>query len=174
MLVQRYSYFILVCVVASNYVTLWWQQRGLSYFPSVYVVPINQVFLIVIGTILGGVYFREFEGMPKGDAIMFIVAILMTSVGVIALAVGHTLFKDIQLELPLAMNEDETYKDIDRQHQLNSSIPQMQRTHSRSLSSSESRSRSSSNNSDYLATAATGISVEIPKHSFGGAQVHES
>ena len=142
---------------------IWWQQRALSRFPSVYVIPINQVNLIVIGTTLGGVYFREFEGLPALDFIMFIVAILITSVGVIALAIGHTLFKDIQLELPLQCNE-EPYRDIDKQqsvngaHSVNAHIP---RCNSLSLSRSESRS-SSHSSVDYQATATSKLSVEIP------------
>merc|ERR1711920_1051063 len=135
-------------------------------------IPINQVFLIVIGTILGGVYFREFEGLPVVDSVMFMVAILITSVGVIALAMGHTLFKDIQLELPLKTDDDEdAYKDIDRQQKMNGHLqnghlqnghmPTMQRTHSRSISS---ESRSSSNNSDYQATAENTISMEISQN----------
>ena len=45
-----------------------------------------KVVLIVMGTILGGLYFEEFDNMPALDAGMFIFAIFMTVVGVFVLA----------------------------------------------------------------------------------------
>merc|ERR1712228_13831 len=81
-----YSYFTLIAVVITNVALEYFRQRALSYFHAVYVVPINQVILIVMGTILGGLYFQEFDGMPVVDAILFSVAILMTVIGVFILA----------------------------------------------------------------------------------------
>ena len=89
---DRYSYFIVVAVITFNVTFMVWQQRGLSYFPSVYVIPINQVTLIIMGTILGGVYFDEFVGMSQLYAAMFIVSLLLTSMGVILLAAGNKMF----------------------------------------------------------------------------------
>ena len=74
-----------------------WQQRGLSYFPSVYIIPINQVSLIIMGTILGGVYFGEFRDFEAVDAVMFMFGILLTSFGVIVLAAGHV----VEIQIPL-------------------------------------------------------------------------
>ena len=42
--------------------------------------------MIVMGTILGGLYFEEFDNMPALDAGMFIFAIFMTVIGVFVLA----------------------------------------------------------------------------------------
>ena len=82
-----------------------WQQRGLSYFPSVYVIPINQVTLIVMGTVLGGVYFDEFDNYQAVNAAMFVISILLTSSGVVVLAAGHTMFKEMGMSLPLKVND---------------------------------------------------------------------
>ena len=81
-----YSYFTLIGVVITNFALEFFRQRGLSYFHAVYVVPINQVVLIVMGTILGGLYFSEFDDMPLLDGAMFCVSILMTVIGVFILA----------------------------------------------------------------------------------------
>jgi len=81
-----YSYFTLIGVIITNVALEFFRQRGLAYFHAVYVVPINQVVLIVMGTILGGLYFEEFDSMPALDAGMFIFAIFMTVVGVFVLA----------------------------------------------------------------------------------------
>jgi len=83
---QWYSYFTLLGVVLTNFALEFFRQRGLSYFHAVYVVPINQVVLIVMGTVLGGLYFQEFDNMSSTDAGLFIVAILMTVIGVFILA----------------------------------------------------------------------------------------
>jgi len=84
--VNWYSYFTLIGVVITNFALEFFRQRGLSYFHAVYVVPINQVVLIVMGTVLGGLYFREFNSMRSVDAGMFVLAILMTVIGVFILA----------------------------------------------------------------------------------------
>eukprot|EP01084_Bolivina_argentea_P204942 350080_1 len=84
--VNWYSYFTLICVIITNIALEFFRQRGLSYFHAVYVVPINQVVLIVMGTILGGLYFEEFDNMPIVDGILFCVAISMTVIGVFILA----------------------------------------------------------------------------------------
>jgi len=81
-----YSYFTLLGVVLTNFSLEFFRQRGLSYFHAVYMVPINQVVLIVMGTVLGGLYFKEFASMTSVDAGMFVVAILMTVIGVFILA----------------------------------------------------------------------------------------
>ena len=82
----RYSYFTLVGVVITNVSLEFFRQRGLAYFHAVYVVPINQVVLIVMGTVLGGLYFQEFQNMNTTDGVMFSLAILMTVIGVFILA----------------------------------------------------------------------------------------
>jgi len=81
-----YSYFTLIGVVVTNLLLEFFRQRGLSYFHAVYVVPINQVILIVMGTVLGGLYFQEFENMTTVDAVLFSLAILLTVIGVFILA----------------------------------------------------------------------------------------
>lgn len=102
-----YSYFIFFIVIVSNLLYIMWQQRGLSYFPSVYVIPINQVALIVIGTVLGGVYFDEFISFSALYATLFVIAILLTSLGVIVLAAGHTMFKEMGIATPLSVATSE-------------------------------------------------------------------
>ncbi len=71
-----YSYFTLIGVIITNFALEFFRQRGLSYFHAVYVVPINQVVLIVMGTVMGGLYFKEFNNMQLLDGIMFIIAII--------------------------------------------------------------------------------------------------
>eukprot|EP01084_Bolivina_argentea_P132288 233460_1 len=98
-LVSWYSYFILFCVVLSNVLFVMWQQRGLSYFPSVYVIPINQVTLIIMGSVLGGVYFDEFSDFSAMNGALFLFSIVVTSCGVLVLAAGHKMFDDIDVPL---------------------------------------------------------------------------
>ena len=81
-----YSYFTLLGVVLTNFLLEFFRQRGLSFFHAVYVVPINQCMLIVLGTVMGGLYFREFERMGVRDGALFCLAILLTVMGVFILA----------------------------------------------------------------------------------------
>lgn len=81
-----YSYFTLIGVIVTNFLLEFFRQRGLSFFHAVYVVPINQCVLIVLGTVMGGLYFREFEKMSALDGSLFCVAIVMTVMGVFILA----------------------------------------------------------------------------------------
>jgi len=81
-----YSYFTLIGVIVTNFLLEFFRQRGLSFFHAVYVVPINQCVLIVLGTVMGGLYFREFEKMSALDGALFCLAIVMTVMGVFILA----------------------------------------------------------------------------------------
>eukprot|EP00485_Elphidium_margaritaceum_P023815 CAMPEP_0202712596 /NCGR_PEP_ID=MMETSP1385-20130828/43531_1 /ASSEMBLY_ACC=CAM_ASM_000861 /TAXON_ID=933848 /ORGANISM="Elphidium margaritaceum" /LENGTH=610 /DNA_ID=CAMNT_0049372683 /DNA_START=77 /DNA_END=1909 /DNA_ORIENTATION=- len=104
-----YSYFTIICVVLANFALEFWRQRGLSYFHAVYVVPINQVVLIVMGSVMGGLYFEEFSNMSAVDGVMFTLAILITVVGVFVLAFnsGNVAEKtDVQINHNITMSLD--------------------------------------------------------------------
>eukprot|EP00484_Ammonia_sp_Unknown_P021113 CAMPEP_0197036546 /NCGR_PEP_ID=MMETSP1384-20130603/14021_1 /TAXON_ID=29189 /ORGANISM="Ammonia sp." /LENGTH=627 /DNA_ID=CAMNT_0042466735 /DNA_START=142 /DNA_END=2025 /DNA_ORIENTATION=+ len=101
-----YSYFTLICVIITNFALEFFRQRGLSYFHAVYVVPINQVVLIVMGSVTGGLYFEEFDSMTALDGGLFVVAILMTVMGVFILAFNSgNVAEKTKVEIQEAMGE---------------------------------------------------------------------
>eukprot|EP01083_Nonionella_stella_P067204 177598_1 len=97
--ISWYSYFILFCLIVSNVLYIVWEQIGLSYFPAVYVIPINQVTLMIMGSVLGGLYFDEFSDFSAVNGALFLFSILATSFGVVVLAAGHKMFGDIDIPL---------------------------------------------------------------------------
>eukprot|EP01084_Bolivina_argentea_P277403 473572_1 len=93
-----YAYFTLIGIIISNIGLEKFRQLGLKHFNAFYVVPINQVLLIVMGTILGGIYFQEFQNMAIISGVMFFIAILCTIFGVCVLALSNNNPKTIETD----------------------------------------------------------------------------
>eukprot|EP01083_Nonionella_stella_P285923 973192_1 len=113
-----YSYVTVLFVVVTNIALEWFRQKGLSRFNAVYVVPINQVVLIVMGTVMGGIYFEEFEHMSILHGVMFCVAIVMTVIGVFILALNSS-------ETPVSSTEETScvYVDAKTEHEIHGFDP---------------------------------------------------
>jgi len=71
----------------------YFRQLSLKLFNSLYVVPIFQVLLIVVGSVMGGIYFNEFSSMTTKKIIGFCVGICAVILGVIVLTVSNYLNK---------------------------------------------------------------------------------
>ncbi len=58
------------------------RQRALAYFGALFVVSIYQVLLIVGSAMMGAVFFNEFAGLAAYELVLFILAIIITMMGV--------------------------------------------------------------------------------------------
>ena len=66
-----------------------WLRRmdlGLAFFPPVFIIPVLQVFFILLAIICGGIYFEEFNSYTTDMWIGFIIGVFLILVGVYGLA----------------------------------------------------------------------------------------
>eukprot|EP01083_Nonionella_stella_P280966 956008_1 len=79
-------YFVIIGIVVVNVLLEFFRQRALAYFGALFVVPIYQVLLIVGSAMMGAVFFNEFAGLEAYELVLFILAIIITMIGVATMA----------------------------------------------------------------------------------------
>ena len=74
---------MIILLIIVNILLVKFQQRALSAFNSLYVIPIFQVTVIIVGTSLGASFFNELSGLSPTKYVLFILSILVTVSGII-------------------------------------------------------------------------------------------
>mmetsp|Transcript_17420 Transcript_17420/g.21440 ORF Transcript_17420/g.21440 Transcript_17420/m.21440 type:complete len:426 (-) Transcript_17420:84-1361(-) len=99
-------FLILICALE------YFRQKALRLYNSLYVIPIFQVGLIIYGTVLGGLFFNEFNQLSQLNLTFFFISLAITVCGVGLLAFGSINSKDIKhenTELIKTHNDDEIH-----------------------------------------------------------------
>ena len=96
--VERYYIYVVMYIqiflfIITTVLLEYFRQLSLKLFNSLYVVPIFQVLLIVVGSVMGGIYFNEFSSLTTKKMIGFCVGICAVILGVIVLTVSNYLNK---------------------------------------------------------------------------------
>lgn len=84
---KHYLFYITIFGIIIVNVTLeFFRQKAIKYFDASYVVPIFQVLLILGAAFMGAIFFGEFESLSIMELTLFIIAIIITVIGVAVLA----------------------------------------------------------------------------------------
>jgi len=108
-LVDWFFWSTIAVVIGVNVALEFFRQRALYYFDAVYVVPIFSVLLILGSSVMGGVFFHEFDNLESLQLILFPVSILVTlfGVGILAYNVGamySNLLQKLHLKAPKTLD----------------------------------------------------------------------
>lgn len=85
-LTKPLTYIFVLCMLASIFTQLHFLAVALSFFDALYVVPVFQCFFIVVSTLAGAAYFKEFSRFKIANMIGFPIGILLTLTGVVVLS----------------------------------------------------------------------------------------
>jgi len=89
-------FVILLTFLAMNFLMEYWKQKALASFSALIVVPLFQVFLVLLSVVGGAIYFREFVGMDAWRILMFCFGLGILCVGIFVLSMtpkrGRSLF----------------------------------------------------------------------------------
>ena len=90
---KQWSMYLMLSLflLFGNILLEYFRQRSLKLFNSLYVIPIFQVKLIVIGTIFGGLYFNEFISVTTTQLTIFFISVGITACGVFILTFANRL-----------------------------------------------------------------------------------
>merc|ERR1719192_331661 len=87
---EWYFYLTVVVVIAVNVGLEIFRQKALLYFDASFVVPLFQVSLILGSTVMGAVYFEEFQTLSTLYLVLFAlsIGIVLQGVAILAFNVG--------------------------------------------------------------------------------------
>eukprot|EP01084_Bolivina_argentea_P256650 432171_1 len=85
-LTDWYFYLLVFLNILVNILLEYWRQKALAAFGALITVPMYQVLYVIGASVLGAVYFDEFISVLLYELALFIVAIIITLIGVIILA----------------------------------------------------------------------------------------
>eukprot|EP01084_Bolivina_argentea_P295707 509187_1 len=81
------TYFIFVLAISCMFLMEYWRQKALSHFGALYVVPTFAVTSIIITSVIGMIFFEEYDSFTVLSASMLILGIIITVIGVLVLTV---------------------------------------------------------------------------------------
>ena len=137
---------MIILLIIVNILLVYFQQRALSAFNSLYVIPIFQVNVIVIGTALGASFFDELRGLKVYEYILFCLSICITIIGIIVLTFAP---KQKDPETAILQNKNVSHK-ISRKITTNDDDKANYSQHLLELTESNEVSNDKQNNSDQL------------------------
>ena len=80
------TWLIIVFYVSTMLMMELFRNRGLAYFGALYVLPIFEVWSLILSSCFGAVYFHELQDIEPFEGSLFFVGIIILSIGMIILA----------------------------------------------------------------------------------------
>eukprot|EP01084_Bolivina_argentea_P320388 555880_1 len=80
------TYLLIIFYITTMLFMELFRNRGLAYFGALYVLPIFEVWTLILSSCIGAIYFQELQYIEPFQGTLFFIGIIILSIGVIILA----------------------------------------------------------------------------------------